>query len=335
MRPLPFLLLPTIALVAQAPASVSYSQKFNTELPIVNQMLKDLKTQEALERVQSSIPAQRPTFNASSPQAIGTSLDNAQGLASFYRLWANVTLETGQWEKVQEIQEKRAQFARDVLADLDKAQAPIAAQWAKVSQEATTAIQKGEARKAEVEPQLAAFKTEYEELKSGKRKASKKEIDEFNVRATQMQQVENEVADINAAIPVHKQNLANAPKVTKLLNDNRKEITDMVKAADEAVAKAKLNIQNQNDEITKFNTEQVMKKVKVVGKKNWVDAVMRNHDNITKLGEAQAQAAFLSRLLVLDPGNAEVSKALANLKAGKEAFEKEVKKGGKKASPKK
>ena len=99
----------------------------------------------------------------------------------------------------------------------------------------------------------------------------------------------------------------------------------MVKAAETSVAKAKEVLAAQNDEITKFNTEQVMKKVKIVGKKNWVDAVLRNHENITKLNGAQAQAAFLNRLLVLDPGNAGASKALENLKQGKEAFAKEAK----------
>jgi hypothetical protein len=45
------------------------------------------------------------------------------------------------------------------------------------------------------------------------------------------------------------------------------------------------------------------------------------------------QAAFLNRLLVLDPGNAGAQQALDNLKAGKEAFAKKpkpAKKSGKK-----
>jgi hypothetical protein len=90
-------------------------------------------------------------------------------------------------------------------------------------------------------------------------------------------------------------------------------------------------VADQNDEITQFNTQQMIKKVKVVGKKTWVDAVLRAPENVTKLGTPQAQAAFLNRLLVLDPGNAGAQKALDNLKAGKEAFAKEAKpakKGG-------
>jgi hypothetical protein len=77
-----------------------------------------------------------------------------------------------------------------------------------------------------------------------------------------------------------------------------------------------------------------MQKVKIVGKKNWVDAVLRNRDNLTNLGSAQNQSAFLNRMLVLDPGNAMAQKALDNLKAGKEAFPKEAK-GTKKAGSKK
>lgn len=335
MRPMPLLLFPAVALVAQAPAPVDLAQRFNTELPAINQLLKDLKTPEALAKIQALVPAQRPSFDASSPQAIGRSLDNAQGLMSIYRLQANVLSEAGQWEKAVEAQEKRAADARAILADLDKAQAPLLAQWKKVAQDSAEFVAKAEPRKAELEPKVAAFKAEYEELKAGKKKLTKQEAEAFNARGTQVQQDEQELAQIAAALPVHKQNLANAPKVTKLLTDNRKEVEGMVKAADEAVVKARKSVADQNDEITKFNTDQVIKKVKIVGRKNWVDAVLRNPENVTKLGTPQAQAAFLNRMLVLDPGNASAQKALDNLKAGKEPFAKEAKAGKKGGSKKK
>ena len=150
---------------------------------------------------------------------------------------------------------------------------------------------------------------------------------------TQIQKDEAELAQINAALPVHKQNLVNAPKVAKILGDNRKEVEGMLKAAEESLAKATKAVSDQNDEITQFNTQQVIKKIKVVGRKNWVDAVLRVPANITKLGSVQVQSAFLNRLLVLDPGNTGAQKALDNLKAGKDAFAKEpkpTKKTGKK-----
>jgi hypothetical protein len=325
------MLFPAIALVAQTPANLDLAQRFNSELPGINQMLKELKSQDALAKVQGLIPAERPVFDASNPKAIGQSLDNAQGLMSLYRLYANVASENGQWEKAVEIQEKRAQAARATLADLEKAQAPIAAQWKNVTKESGDYVAKNETRKQELEAKAAAFKAEYDEIKASKRKLAKKEADEFNARGAQAQQDELELAQIVAALPVHKQNLANAPKVAKLLGDNRKEVEGMIKAADEAAEKAKKAVASQNDEITQFNTKQVMQKVKIVGRKNWVDAVLRNAENVTKLGTPQAQAAFLNRMLVLDPGNAGAQKALDNLKAGKDAFAKEpkpAKKGG-------
>jgi len=195
-------------------------------------------------------------------------------------------------------------------------------------------VAKNEPRKKELEAKVAAFKAEFEEIKASKKKLTKKEADEFNARGAQIEQDEVELNQISASLPVHKQNLVNAPKVTKLLNDNRKEVEGMVKAPDEAIVKAKKAVADQNDEITQFNTSQVIKKVKVVGKKTWVDAVLRAPENVTKLGTPQNQAAFLNRLLVLDPGNTLAQKALDNLVAGKEAFAKEPK-GAKKATGKK
>jgi len=333
MRRMSFVLFPVAALVAQAPVTVDLVQRFNAELPGINQMLKELKAQDALARVQTLIPAERPAFDASNAKAIGQSLDNAQGLMSLYRLYANVCSEAGQWEKAVEIQEKRAQAARATFADLDKAQAPIAGQWKNVTLESGDYVAKNEPRKKELETKIAAFKAEYEDIKASKRKLGKKEADDFNARGAQVQQDEQELAQITAALPVHKQNLANAPKVAKILSDNRREVEGMIKAADEAVVKASKAVSDQKDEITQFNTQQVIKKVKVVGTKNWVDAVMRVPENITKLGSPQIQGAFLNRLLVLDPGNTGAQKALDNLKAGKDAFAKEpkpAKKGSKK-----
>jgi hypothetical protein len=329
MRLIPFLLFPAVALVAQAPApaptNVDLVQRFNTELPGIQQLLKDLKPQEALAKVQTLVPTERPPFIASDAKAIGQSLDNAQGYASLYRLWANVASEAGLWEKSLEIHESRAKAMRGTMADLDKAQAPIAEQWKKAATDSGDFVAKKEPRRKELESKIAAFKAEFAEIKASKRKLAKKEADEFNARGTQNDLDEQELAQIIAALPVHKQNVANAPRVAKMLGDNHKEVEGMVKSADEAVAKAKEILAAQNDEITKFNTEQVIKKVKLVGKKNWVDAVLRAHENITKLGTPQSQAAFLNRLLVLDPGNAGAQKALDNLKAGKEAFVKEAK----------
>jgi len=333
MRSMPFLLFPVAALVAQAPATVDLVQRFNTELPGINQLLQELKPQDALAKVQTLIPSERPTFDASNAKTIGQSLDNAQGLMSLYRLYANVCSEAGQWEKAAEIQGKRAEAARATLADLDKGQAPIAAQWKKVSEESGNYVAKNRPRQQELQASLKALKEDVNAVNAKKKNLDDKGLEELKARIAKAPQEEHELDQITAALPVHEQNLVNAPKVAKILGDNRKEVEEMIKAADEAIAKADKAISVQKDEIAQFNTQQVIKRVKVVGMKNWVDAVMRVPENLTKLGSPQIQAAFLNRLLVLDPGNAGAQKALDNLKAGKDAFAKEPKsskKGAKK-----
>jgi len=322
MRPSPFLFFAAVALVAQAPASADLLQRFNTELPVIDQMLKSLKTQEALARVQPLVPTERPAFDASTPQAIGKSLDNAQGLMSLYSLYANVVAETGQWEKAIEIQETRAQAARATLADLEKAQAPIIALWKKVSQESGDYVAKNTARQQELQAGLKALQDDIAAVNAKQKKLDPKGLEELNARRAKGPQDQQELDQILAALPVHKQNLANAPKVSKLLDEHHKEVEKLIKSADDAVVKAKKDVADQNNEIAQFNTQQVIKKAKIVGKKNWVDAVLRAPENIVRLGTPQRQADFLNRLLVLDPGNVNAQKAVDNLKAGKEAFAK-------------
>ena len=334
MRPTLFAFMAAATLVAQAPAKVDLVQRFNSELPGVNRLLKELKTQEALSKVQGLVPAERPAFNGASLQTITLSLDDARGMGALYGLLAKVTSASGQWEKSVEIQEKRTQGARTTLAELEKAQAPIADLWKKVSQDSGDYVTKNEPRRKDLQAKISTFKAEYDEIKASKRKLPKKEADDFNARGVQIQQDEQEVAQIDAALPVHKKNLANAPKVFKILDDNRKEAEGMVKTAEEALAKIKQLVVDQNDEITQFNTQQVIKKVKVVGRKNWVDAVLRAPTNTTKQGGPEEQTAFLNRLLVLDPGNGAAQKALDNLLAGKDAFAKEAKPAKKSSSKK-
>jgi hypothetical protein len=334
MRPMPFLLFPAVALVAQSPAPANLTQRFNAELPGINQMLKAFQAQEAMTKVEGLIPAERPAFNGTNLQTIGQSMDNAQGLLSLYRLWANTAAEAGQWEKAVEIQQKRLKTAQAIKADLERAQAPIAAQWEKAAKDSQDFLAKNTSRQQELQTTLNDLKEEIAAVNAKTKKPDAKGLEDLKARAAKAPEQQQELDQINAALPVHKQNLINAPKVTKVLADNRKEAEEMVKAAEASVTKAKEVLGSQSDEITKFNTDQVIKKVKIVGKKNWVDAVLRNHENITKLSGAQAQAAFLNRLLVLDPGNAGATKALENLKQGKEPFAKEAR-PAKKASKKK
>jgi hypothetical protein len=332
MRLTPYLLLPAVALVAQAPAKLDLVHLFNTELPGINQMLKELKMQEAMIKAQGLLPVEAPKFDGSTMLSLAQSVDDTRGMGALYGLYAKTASAAGRWETAVEIQEKRALGARATLIDFDKA--TIATQWKKAAQDSQDYVAKNEARKQELETKVAAFKAEFEDIKATKKKLTKDEATAFNDRGAKIQQDEQELAQIAAALPIHQKNLVNAPKVFKIIGDTRKEIEGLIKTADEAAAKARKAIVNQNEEITQFNTQQVIKKVKVVGKKNWVDAVLRAPENITKQGASEDQAAFLNRLLVLDPGNAGAQKALDNLKAGKDAFAKAAKPAKKGAAKK-
>ena len=300
------------------------AQLFNGELPGILQMLREFKTQEALVKVQALIPTERPSFDGSTGPAIGASLDNAQGLMSLHKLHATVTSEAGLWERAVEIQEHRAADARSFKADLDRVQGPIAAQWAKVSQESGVYVVQKEPRKVELEATVKAFKAEHAalsaDLNRGKRSLSKQERDDFAARASVIQQQEQELAQINAALPVHKQNQAAAPKVARMLADNSRELDGMIKAADEAVIKTKRTVTEQNEEIEAFNREQAKRGRSINGNRAWVNAVLLDSMNLSRLGSSENQMAFLNRLLVLDPGNPMATNAANNLKAGRSAF---------------
>ncbi len=330
MRPTFLVAMPALALVAQAPAPAptDYRQAFNAELPGINQMLKSFQAKEAMAKAASLVPAQRPAFDGTNLQTIVRSVEQAQGLLSMYRLWASTAVAAGQWEKAQEIQEKRLATAQAIREDLAKAQQPIQALWDKAVTDGNAYIAKNQPVQADLDAKVKAFKAEFEQvqadLKSGKRKLTKQEADDINARGKVAGEQEHEAAQIAAAIKMHQDNASKAKLVSKYLNDNTSEVEAMVKESKEDLDKTKANIANQSKEISEFNAEEAKKKVKIVGNRTWVNAVLRNHENLAKLSTPQDQAGFLNRLLVLDPGNAMAEKALRNLAEGKDPFAKEA-----------
>jgi hypothetical protein len=336
MRPLLFASLPALVLAAQAPAPtpapapapVDLRQKFNAELPGINQLLKTFQASEAMDKAASIIPTPTPAFDGANLQTIVRSLEQGQGLLSMYRLWGSTAIAAGQWEKAQEIQEKRLQVALGIREDMTKAQQPIQAAWDKAVTDGQAYITANQPRQSELEAKVKAFKAEFEaisaDIKAGKRKLTKKEADDINLRGGEAQKEEQEAAQIAAAIKLHQDNQAKAKMVAKFLAENRTQADGMVKAAEVDLAKVKGNIASQAKEIADFNAEQIKRKAKVVGNRTWVDAVLRNHENVTKLPSPPDQAGFLNRLLVLDPGNAMAKNALHNLTQGKEPFAKET-----------
>ncbi len=343
MRPATLVFLPALALVAQAPAPApappDLRQQFNAALPSVNQLLKEFKAQDAMAKAGALIPAQPPAFDASNLQTIVRSLDQTQGLMSMYRLWASTAIAAGQWEKAQDIQAKRLTLAQTFQADLAKGQQPIQAVWDKAVADGKAYIAANQPRQADLEAKLKAFTTEFNQVKADvaakKKTLTKQEAEDINARGKVATEQQQEIAQIAATIKLHQDNAAKAAIVSKYMTENTREAADMVKAASDDLAKVKANTAAQAKEIADFNAQEAKRRVKVVGNRTWVDAVLRKHENITGLSSPMEQVDFVNRLLVLDPGNPMAERVLHNLVEGKKPFVVEHKPVLRKYHPKK
>ena len=120
---------------------------------------------------------------------------------SLYRLYANVCSEAGQWEKAVEVQTKRAQTARAILADLDKAQAPIAAQWRKVIQESGDYVAKNTPRQQELQTELKALREDVDAVNAKKKKPDAKGLEELKARIAKAPQEEQEKVWTSVYVP--------------------------------------------------------------------------------------------------------------------------------------
>lgn len=343
MRPATLVFLPALALVAQAPAPApappDLRQQFNASLPSINQLLKEFKAQDAMAKAGALIPAQPPALDASNLQTIVRSIEQAQGLMSMYRLWASTAIAAGQWEKAQDIQAKRLSLAQAFQADLAKGQQPIQALWDKAVADGKAYIATNQPKQADLEAKDKAFQAEFAKVKADvaakKRHLTKQEVDDINARGKVATQEEQEIAQIAATIKLHQDNAAKAAIVSKYMTENTQEAADMVKAASDDLAKVKANTEAQAKEIADFNAQEAKRRVKVVGNRTWVDAVLRKQENITGMHSPMDQADFVNRLLVLDPGNPEAERILRNLADGKEAFAVEAHHPVRKAHPRK
>lgn len=322
------------ALVAQAPQTLS--QRFNDEAKAVNALLKEFKTADAMAKAEALVPAQRPALTLQNA-------DDAWAYVYALRLWANTCVSAGQWEKAQEVLGKRLEAAKANEADLNQAVGSIEATWTKAVAEGKDFITKNAPRTLQMEKdleQLAGVKNELQELNSGKKKfKDKKEAEAFQTRLNEYNQKNQELAQLRQDLRVHQENISKAQGVLPKIGEQKADAQKEVKTAEAAVAKVNETLKQQKDEIEKFNAErnEKYKKAKVkktaTGNKEWVNAVMEGKDSITNLATPLDQVNFLNRMLVLDPGNAKVQKAIDNIVAGKGPFEveKPAKKGGKKA----
>lgn len=335
IRTLSALLMASAIMSAQAPTSLV--ERFNSELPGVQALLKEFQAKDALAKAEALIPSPVPAFNKSNIQEAMKSAEESKGLIAIYRLCANAAVASGDWEKGKDYFQKALDVAKGSHEGIKTAAAPVLEQWDKVLAEGTKYMGENAARKKELEDKLPKAKEEQlaamdaaqknKSLKPEERKA-------INDKGAQLQKELEELDVLTANFKVHQDNAAKAKNVRSILGESVKAQEEGVQKANDSLAKLAESIDKRAKEIADFNAEQLKKRQKVVGNKTWVEAILRNHSNITDLQTPQAQVEFLNRLLVHDPGNKEATKVLDNIKQGKDPFVKEPpkrsgKKGGK------
>jgi hypothetical protein len=326
MRPSRYFILPLTltpcALVAQAVDSAPLEQKYKAESAAIEVLLKELKTQEAFDRVAAFVPTEKLPFNKSDLGTITKSFDANRLVINMHLLWGRAAFANGAWEKRLEILEKGMVIAKENKENLVSSTDSIRQLWGKVVVDSKEYIAKNEPRVAGLEEGLKKFVAELDEVKSGKKKLTKEQGAEFETRRKQAMADDQELNTIKANLPVLKGNIEKAAKVEEIITTLHRDADLDIKLLGEALDKVKGDLKSQGEEITTFNAAQLKKNKKFnpEGNKVWVDAVMRDRSNLTKLNNPLDQATLLNRLLVLNPGNKAASAALANLKAGRDPF---------------
>lgn len=316
-------------------ATESLVQRFNQALPEVNQLMNSIDFSGALVKANALLPAELPAFNGKDGQTIGKSIEDARGIMAIFKLQSTVLAASGEWEKAEGVQQKRLDYAKAFEADFNKGMEPMAAQWTKVVTEGKEYIAANEAKLPELEGYVAKVQEDIKNHNEKKVVMDKKAMEELQkVRIPKAQESEQLAGEIKAKIAGYKDAFNRQAQFTKWVDGNRQDVAGLVKESQEGLEKIQTTLKGQKTEIETFNAEQLKKnkKFKATGAQQWVEAVMNDKGNVTKLEGARNQAQFLNRLAVLSPNNKVVAKALDNLKAGKEPFfvEKKGKKGARK-----
>jgi len=321
------------AVNAQAPANLV--EAFNREAAAINKLIAGFQPQEALAKAEGLIPAQKPTFDLTNLNTISQGSSNFRGLSAIYKACGNAAASAGDWAKASEYYEKALAISREGR-DTFKAQANAQAGAALEKVKSGYALTKEQWGK--MRPELAAREAEYLKLKTDLEAKPKRTKEQDGT----LKELIDVLPKLQADIKTNDDKVKLFEKAIQQNEGVMASVQEMTKELDQAVAKAEVDaksisekIQGQKAEIDTFNAALLKKnkKTKILGNKNWADAVMAGKDNFS--GKTpQEQSNLLNRLLVLDPGNKAAEKALQNVKQGHEPFFVEKGKPKSKKAPK-
>lgn len=324
MLSLSTLLVLPAALVAQAPADIP--QLFQAERPAIEKLLKEFKAKEALAKAETVINGTKPAYDKKDLPSLAKSYNQYREIVNAHLFAATTAFSAGEWEKESSIREKAVAVAKENQESLKAGAQPILDVWAGAETKAKEFLAAAPATiqtlKADIE------KTNAEDANvEAKKKLSQAELKALQDRVEKAKLEAKDLNQLETDKRTHETNIQNFAQVRGYIDGVNSDLEIAVKKVSESLAKSKDRIKSQADEIEAFNAKlkEGKKKVQIKGNSNWVDAVMNDHENITKLGTPEIQASFLNRLLVLDPGNAKAQKALDNIVVGKAPFEAEKK----------
>lgn len=320
------------ALIAQAPANIS--QALKTEQPAIEKLIKELKAKEALSRAETMISGLKPVYDTKDLNTVAQSQNALRDFISAHIVAAKAAIAAGEWEKASAILEKGLGLAKENKVSFLAGAQPTLDTWNKAETDAKTFMADKPAHIQELKADIAKVEAELTNQDAVK-KMNKAERAALQERQNKAQAEATEVTQLEADKVVHERNQVQAAKIRAFVDGLSTDCDEVVKVIATSLEKNQARIKTQKDEIDAFNNKlkESKKKVQIKGNSNWVDAVMNDHENITKIPNAETQVGFLNRLLVLDPGNAKAQKALDNILAGKVPFEAEkpVKAKGKKS----
>lgn len=261
------------ALIAQAPAPMSFSQRFKAEGPAIEQLLKAFQPQEALAKAEQLIPATKPVFDKSNVNAGRASSFQFSDLVRTYHLAGKAAVSAGDWEKGRSYFAKAKEIAQENLDQTTEVLTPAMTAWDAPMATAKKALEEGAARFAEL---------------SAKQPLTPEET--------------SELADFNT----HKQNLANGAKIGKLLTQDitttkteRDAFGPMIEGSDKAIAAEK----------EEMDKEIASKKFKG-SREKYLVAVL-NDKNLESRATKQEKLNFLYRLQFHCKGTPQAEKVKA------------------------
>jgi hypothetical protein len=255
--------------VAQAPAP-TLAQRFRSESPAIEQLLKEFKYKEASAKAEALIPAAHPEFVKTD---VRKGLDSSQefsSLMAIYSLAGKASLLSGNWEKAKEMFTKARTVALENHSNFLDVTAPLIQTWEKAMADSRKQLDDTAAVRKEIEAKAEKDRTPQEK-------------------------------ELLQAVGVWEGNISNGGKLLKQLGEHGAGLKKDSEAFDKPLEGVGADLKSEAETLAgdKFKGD----------KAKYVTAVLNTPKNFDLPSQAD-KVKLLSRLTVLDPANVRAAKSL-------------------------